>query len=151
LEESAAASRVYDGSLSRLRRELTAKNEEITRLVELVEEYRTENESLISTVQIQKTELEGLEAEIDKKRKELASLDNELKTVKADSKQSEADALFARAKAVEETAQRTKFAGKKKKKTLREALELYEKAHEMGSKEAKAEIDRMKSQHFSAL
>jgi len=53
---------------------------------------------------------------------------------------SEADAYFARAQAVEETANRTKLAPKKKKASYQEAIELYKKSLSLGKKEAQAKI-----------
>jgi hypothetical protein len=55
-------------------------------------------------------------------------------------KMSEADAYYARAQAVEEAANRTKLAPRKKKETLREAVELYKKALSLGKNEAQDNI-----------
>ena len=56
------------------------------------------------------------------------------------SKISEADAFYTRAVAVEEAANRTKLAPRKKKQTLKEAVELYRKALSLGKNEAQAKI-----------
>jgi hypothetical protein len=45
--------------------------------------------------------------------------------------------------AVEETANRTHFAPRKKKNTMREALELYKQAQVFGKDEAQAKIDEL--------
>jgi hypothetical protein len=52
----------------------------------------------------------------------------------------EADSYFARATAVEEAANRTKLAPRKKKETYKEAIELYKKALSMGKQEAQDKI-----------
>ena len=59
------------------------------------------------------------------------------------SKQSEADAYYARAQAVEETAKRTKFAPRKKKESRKQALELYKLAYQMGKEEAQLKIEEL--------
>ena len=58
----------------------------------------------------------------------------------ATSKVNEADAYFKQAQAVEETAKRTKFAPRKKKRTRQEALELYKMALFLGKEEAQPRI-----------
>jgi hypothetical protein len=67
-------------------------------------------------------------------------LDQKVKNMVTEFQVSEADAYFARAKAVEEAANRTRLAPRKKKETYREALELYKKALSLGKKEAQAKI-----------
>ena len=59
------------------------------------------------------------------------------------SKVSEADSYYARAQAVEEAANRTKLAPKKKKETLKEAIELYKKSLSLGKEEAQAKITEL--------
>jgi hypothetical protein len=59
------------------------------------------------------------------------------------SKLSEADSYYARAEAVEEAANRTKLAPRKKKETLKEAIELYKKAQSLGNTKAQAKIDEL--------
>ena len=56
---------------------------------------------------------------------------------------SEAEAYFKQAQAVEETANRTKLAPKKKKASIRQAIDLYKKALSLGKEEAKAKIDEL--------
>lgn len=56
---------------------------------------------------------------------------------------SEADSYYARGAAIEEAANRTKLAPRKKKDTLREALELYKKAQSLGNTNAQAKIDEI--------
>ena len=49
----------------------------------------------------------------------------------------------ARAQAVEEAANRTKLAPRKKKDTYKEALELYKKSVSLGKAEAQAKVDEL--------
>ena len=67
-------------------------------------------------------------------------LQQQLAEVQVTSRQTEADAYFARAQAVEETANRTRFAPRKKKASRKQALELYKLAFQMGKEEAQPRI-----------
>jgi hypothetical protein len=73
----------------------------------------------------------------------LALIEAKIQELMIQSKMSEADAYYARAQAVEEAANRTKLAPRKKKETLKEAVELYKKALSMGKTEAQAKIDEL--------
>ena len=59
------------------------------------------------------------------------------------SKVSEGDAYYMRAQAIETAANRTRLAPRKKKETMKEALELYKKALSLGKSEAQAKIDQL--------
>ncbi len=94
---------------------------------EQVDKYRNENQNLVSTVNMQEAELTDKQSQIDAKTQELALIEARVQELMIQSKMTEADAYFARAQAVEEAANRTKLAPKKKKETYREAIELYKK------------------------
>ena len=108
-----------------------------------VEELKSENQNLITTVGLQEAELNDKEAQIMAKTQELAIIEAKIQEMWVQSKMSEADSYFARAQAVEEAANRTKLAPRKKKDTLKEALELYKKSLSLGKTEAQAKIDEL--------
>ncbi len=99
---------------------------------EQVEKYRNENQNLITTVGMQEAELTDKQSQIETKTQELALIEARVQELMIQGKMSEADAYYARAQAVEEAANRTKLAPRKKKETLREAVELYKKALSLG-------------------
>ena len=70
-------------------------------------------------------------------------MEEKIQQVQLQSKVSEADSYFARGQAVEEAANRTKLAPRKKKETYKEAIELYKKALSLGKQEAQAKIDAL--------
>ena len=109
-------------------------------LNEHVDQLRNENQNLITTVGLQEAELSDKEAQIIIKQQELALIEAKIQELMIASKVSEADSYFARAQAVEEAANRTKLAPKKKKETLQEAIELYKKSLSLGKQEAEAKI-----------
>ncbi|HEY8511835.1 MAG TPA: hypothetical protein VIL31_07750 [Cyclobacteriaceae bacterium] len=130
-------------TISRLRKDLQSKTEEIAVLQEQVEKFRSENENLVQTVGLQEAMLEDKEAEILAKQQELALIEARIQELMIQSKMTEADAYYARAAAVEEAANRTKLAPRKKRETLAEAVELYKKALSLGKEEAQAKIDEL--------
>jgi chromosome segregation ATPase len=128
-----------------LKSELSIRIQEVASLESAVSEYKKENEGLMSQVKLQQAEMADMQQKIEEKQQELAFLDAKVKEMVGTFKMTEADAYFARAQAVEEAANRTKLAPRKKKETYREALELYKKSLSLGKKEAKAKITNLEA------
>ena len=127
----------------KLKADLEERNKEIAQLNEHVDQLRNENQNLITTVGLQEAELTDKEAQILAKQQELALIEAKIQELMISSKVSEADGYYARAQAVEEAANRTKLAPKKKKETYTEAIELYKKALSLGKEEAQAKITEL--------
>ncbi|MBX2967070.1 MAG: hypothetical protein KF845_13070 [Cyclobacteriaceae bacterium] len=140
LQKSQGSAATYARQLKKLKSDLEAKTSEIASLQEQVEKYRNENQNLINLTELQSAEIADKEIQISAKEQELALIEARIQELMIQSKVSEADAYFARAQAVEEAANRTKLAPKKKKETLQEALELYRKSLSLGKQEAQAKI-----------
>jgi len=147
LEKSLSTSKSKNSANAKLikdlKGQLQSKTNEIAALQEQVEKYRSENQNLITTVSMQEAELADKASQIETKTQELALIEARVQELMIQSKMSEADAYFARAQAVEEAANRTKLAPKKKKETYQEAVELYKKAQSMGKEEAQAKITEL--------
>jgi chromosome segregation ATPase len=143
LKSSKSTSNAYSKTIKKLKSDLESKTQEITTLQEQVEKYRNENQNLISTVSMQEAELSDKSSQIETKTQELALIEARIQELMVQSKMSEADAYFARASAVEEAANRTKLAPRKKKETYKEAIELYKKALSMGKNEAQDKITEL--------
>lgn len=143
LKTSKANANAFSRTVKKLKADLEAKTQEIAMLQEQVEKYRNENENLINTVGLQEAEIADKQAQIDTKSQELALIEARVQEIMIQSKVSEADAYFTRAAAVEEAANRTKLAPRKKKETLKEAVELYKKALSLGKNEAQAKITEL--------
>jgi chromosome segregation ATPase len=140
LRGSKANSKAFAATIKQLKADLEKKTQDIAVLQEQVEKYRSENENLINTVGLQEAEIADKQSQIDAKGQELALIEARVQEIMIQSKISEADAYFTRAQAVEEAANRTKLAPRKKKETLKEAVELYKKALSLGKNEAQARI-----------
>ncbi|MCI0751555.1 MAG: hypothetical protein L0Y35_06940 [Flammeovirgaceae bacterium] len=140
LKKAKGSASAYASTIKKLKADLQSKSQEIAMLQEQVEKYRNENQNLIQTVGLQEAELADKQTQIEAKQQELALIESRIQEMMIQSKMSEGDAYYARAMAVEEAANRTKLAPKKKKETYKEALELYRKALSLGKKEAQAKI-----------
>jgi chromosome segregation ATPase len=143
LKKSKGVAATYAGTIKRLKEDIEKKNAEIAQLQEQVETYRNENTNLVTTVGLQAKEIADQEVEINAKRQELALIEARIQELMVQSKMNEADQYFARAQAVEEAANRTKLAPRKKKETLSEALELYRKSYSLGKADAQAKITEL--------
>jgi chromosome segregation ATPase len=140
LKKSKSNASTFASTIKKLKAELASKSTELAALQEQVEKYRNENQNLIQTIGLQEAELLDKEMAIRQKEEELALIEARIQELMISAKMSEAEAYYARALAVEEAANRTKLAPKKKKETYREALELYKKALSLGKTEAQAKI-----------
>jgi chromosome segregation ATPase len=140
LKKSKGNANAYAATIKKLKADLETKNAEIASLNEKVEQLKNENSNLITTVGLQEAELSDKEAQIQAKQQELALIENKIQELMVQSKVNEGDSYFARASAVEEAANRTKLAPRKKKETYKEAIELYKKALSLGKQEAQDKI-----------
>ena len=143
LKTSKANANAFSKTIKKLKADLEAKTVEIASLQEQVDKYRNENQNLITTVGMQEAELSDKAAQIETKTQELALIEARVQELMIQSKMTEADAYYARGQAVEEAANRTKLAPRKKKETYREAVELYKKALSLGKTEAQDKITEL--------
>jgi len=145
LKTSKANANAFSKTIKKLKADLETKTQEIATLQVQVDKYRNENQNLITTVGMQEAELADKSTEIETKTQELALIEARVQELMIQSKMTEADAYYARGQAVEEAAARTKLAPRKKKETLREAVELYKKALSLGKEEAQERITALES------
>jgi proline dehydrogenase len=146
LEKSAKNSRIYAGTIKRLKADLAARTQQMAALEQEVQKMRTENQTLSRNVS-QRDSLINVNSETIKMREEsLAALETRVQEISEDSKNKQADAYFAQAQALEKAASRTKFAPRKKKETQREALELYKMALSLGKTEAESKIVKLEKE-----
>lgn len=143
LQSSEANAGAFAKTIRQLKAELAVKGKEMTFLQEQVEKFRNENENLIITVDLQDAEIADKQAQIESRSQELALIEARVQELMIHSKVSEADAYYTRAEAIEIAANRTRLAPRKKKETMREALELYKKALSLGKNEAQAKITQL--------
>lgn len=143
MQDSKSKSAGLAKTVKTLKNQLKEKTEELALMQEEVNKVRAENQDLTLKVDLQAAEISDKEAEIVAKQQELALIEARIQELMIQSKMTEADAYFARAAAIEEAANRTHLAPRKKKETLKEAIELYKKAQSLGNTQAQAKIDEL--------
>ena len=123
-----------------LKSEVQLRVDEIVKLEEEVTKYKDENHGLMQAIKLKEDEVKNINIKISEKQQELLLLEARIEAMVNSFKVTEADAYYARARAVEEAARRTKLAPHKKKETYKEALELYKRSFSLGKQEAKVDI-----------
>lgn len=127
-------------AVKRMKSDLEARNQELAALKEQVAYYQKENEGLVQTVSTQRAEIDRKLTELKASQEATQQLEQQVSQLLTQSKIDQGEALYAQALAIEETANRTKFAPKKKKNTRRQAIELYKQALANGKVEAQDRI-----------
>jgi chromosome segregation ATPase len=140
LSTTDAKNQAYIRTIARMKKDLAAQSEEISKLQLTVEEYKKENNDLMNIVDMREEQILDLEDEIGMKLEELDLLETKIQEMMKKSQMSEADSYFALGEAMEEAARRTKLAPRKKKETYREAIEYYKKAQAFGREDASEKI-----------
>ncbi len=146
LKSSGSKNKALQAMISTLKKSIEEKEATISTLESAVTKLSGENKDLISLVDVQKTELSQQSMLIDQKRKELSELESRLKKTTEEANKAQADAYFARAETLEELADRTKLAPKKKKETLQEAYDMFKKAFEAGRIDANERMKALEDQ-----
>lgn len=140
LGKNNANSAAYASAIKKLKSDLDVRNHELAALQEQVNVYKNQNENLISTVGLQKAEIDDKLTQIKLKQEDITKLQEQVNQLMVKATTDMGDAYFAQASAVEEAANRTHFAPRKKKNSRKEAIELYKLALNFGKDEAKSRI-----------
>lgn len=146
LEKNAKNSRVYAGTIKRLKADLDARTKQITALQQEVDRMTGENRRLSRTVSERDSVLNISSQTIRLNEENLAALEARVEEMNLQSQNTQADLYFKQAEALETAANRTKFAPRKKKETQREALELYKMALSLGKSEAEGKIAELEKE-----
>ena len=132
--------KAYASVINKLKDDLEVRNHELGVLKEQLSVYKNQNENIASTVSLQKAEIDDKLNQINTKQADITKLQDQISQVMVKASVDRADAYFARAVAVEEAANRTHFAPRKKKNSRREAIGLYKLALDLGKEEAQGRI-----------
>ena len=130
----------YASAIRKLRSDLQVRDQELTALKEQVATYKNENDNLVSTVGLQKAEIDDKLNQIKSKQQDVNKLQDQVNQLLVKSSHDQGEDLYVRAMAIEETANRTKFAPRKKKRTQKQALDLYKMALIFGNDSAQVRI-----------
>lgn len=140
------SNRNYAGTIKRLKADLESSKLQLAALQTEVDRMRGENEMLVQTVSQRDEKITEQQGIIQVKEENISSLEAKVEEINKMSADSKAELYFAQAKALEEAAERTKFAPKKKKETQREALELYKLSLSYGNQEAQQRITELEKE-----
>jgi len=143
LEQNVQKNRGYAGTIRRLKADLEETSKKLTSLEEEVKSVRSENYNLSRTVSLRDSVITINEEALRQREENLASLESQMQELNVESKNFQADSYFNQAQALEEAANRTQFAPRKKKKAQQEALDLYRKALELGKDEAQSKVQEL--------
>ncbi|HEY0656536.1 MAG TPA: hypothetical protein VGD65_25560 [Chryseosolibacter sp.] len=137
LRSSRHENSAYVMMVDALKNELQIRVDEVTILEGNIADVEQANEE----VKWEKEQaVTKLLAEVATKKIELTGLEDRLHKLEVTFRDTEAEAVYARAVAVEQSARKTRFAPARKKESLNEALELYKKAKALGKAEAEVNI-----------
>jgi hypothetical protein len=145
LKSSNMVSSAYLMLVDALKSEVQLRVDELIKLNEAVRIYEDENAILEGTIEVRADEVNEISRQASIKEQELLLLETRIQALADNFKVTEADAYYARAKAVEEIARRTKLAPHKKRETYNEAVELYKKALSLGKSQARGDLARLES------
>lgn len=143
LEKTAQRNRGYASTIKRMKADLEETSKQLASLEEEVQSVRNENRSLTRTVSARDSIISINEDALREREENLATLESQIQEMNVDSKNFMAESYFKQARALEEAASRTQFAPRKKKRTQKEALDLYKKALELGKDEAQAKVQEL--------
>ncbi len=140
LKSSQHESTAYLMLVDALKGEVQIRVDEIVKLNEEVSKFKDQNQGLQERIRMKENEVNEINIQISNKQQELFLLEAKIDAMVSNFKVTEADAYYARARAVEEAAKRTKLAPQKKRETYKEAIELYKRSLSLGKQEAKVDI-----------
>jgi chromosome segregation ATPase len=146
LEKSSKRTNAAYGQIKRLKADLELRSQEIAALQQEVEKFRGENASLTQNLNKRDSTIAVNSETIKLREQDIASLETKVQEINTANRASQADLYFNQAQALETAAERTKFAPKKKKETMREALELYKLSLSFGKQEAQAKVNELEKE-----
>lgn len=142
LEKSSNSSRrASAATIRRLKNDLEKSTKEIVELQLQMATVSDENKKLWQKVNSKDSILSINDQMIKMQKSDIASMEKAIEDTNAENKTKVANLYFAQAQALEEAANRTHFAPRKKKATFNEALELYRLSLTLGKDEAQLKIN----------
>lgn len=137
------ASKASASSIRRLKADLEKRTLEIVELQLQIAKLRDENLAVWKKVNQKDSILSIRDQVIQIKESDIVSLEKLINDTQSENKTVVAGLYFDQAKALEEAADRTQFAPRKRKETRLEALELYKLSLSLGNTKAQKKIDAL--------
>jgi chromosome segregation ATPase len=134
----------YASQVKRLKNEIADKNLEIQSLQQAIAQYQGENQELQIQLSTSELELVNSQVQLDISNEKVDKANDKIANLLSTVKLTEAESFFAQGEGMEEIANRTQLAPKRKKASLESALEMYTKAESLGHPDAAAKITSLK-------
>lgn len=146
LKQSKAAANSFSAMAANLKKEVEAASSQLAAIKAEAERYHQENLALTKTVTQKDSVLEQRAGVIKMQEQNLAAMEAKVNEVNKASVNTQADLYFEQGKALELAASRTHFAPRKKKETMREALEFYKRSLSLGKTDAKNKVEELEKE-----
>jgi len=146
IRNSNSQSSEYIHLIERLKVEINVKTKEVNELKQQIENFTARNKELESLTVVQGAEISHKDELLTQRQNSIEQKDNQMEELKIKANMEQADAYFKAGEALELAAHRTQLAPRKKKETLKEALQLYKNSYRLGKMEAQAKIDKIEQQ-----
>lgn len=152
LEEALASSKnhasAYFMLVLSLKDEMRVRMNEIEHVSELILNNKIQNDSLQNEMRITEADANNARQSLAERQQHLLLLHSKIQAMSNEVRKSQAEAYYARARQVEETARRTKLAPRKRREAYKEALELYKVARSLGKEEARLDISKIEDKLY---
>jgi chromosome segregation ATPase len=135
----------YVSQVKRLKTELNEKQAAIENLRNELASFQLENSNLEKRVEDLQLEVASSEFEIEKREEEISAADSEIQRLLNEVRLTEAEKYFAEAEGMVAVADHMQFAPRKKKKTLEEAINRYDRALALGYKPAGEKLEMIRT------
>lgn len=136
----------YGSQVKRLKTEIEDKNDKIKRMQISVDQSKDDIRLLQFRLVRKQQDLMEKEASLAFTKKELSVANEEIQGLMRKVQLNEAEIHFALGEGMEEVANKIRFAPKKKRESLEEALKSYTVAYEMGYEPAFGKVNQLKAQ-----
>lgn len=143
LGSSKTESSAYLKHVDDVKKELQLRVNDVVRLHGQLASRKTENTQLQETLKVQENDVEATLNHLSRKHEQLLVLERKIQMMVSAFKVAEAEAYYARARAMEDVAKRTRFSPQKRRRSLGEALALYKRSLSLGKKEARTDIAKL--------
>jgi hypothetical protein len=133
----------YASQVKRLKQEIVVQDQELQKLLAIIESSNAENEGLSTTLLLSEDDLTAARIQILETQNKL----NEVLTIgqklKEDLAMTKAESLFRQGENKEDLAQHIQLAPKRKRKTLEQSLDLYKQSLSQGYEPARAKVETL--------
>lgn len=130
-------------TIARFKERIRQRSREIRQLKAQLSKYTEENQALYQRVNQQDAEFDQHENRLREQEQSLEVLRVRVDAARQTYQEIQAESCYRQARALEELANRTKFAGARKRETLQQALALYRQALHFGNEEARTRIEEL--------